>query len=277
MPSPTGRAFAPSERLIATLKLTRALRAPIPTESNPLANPPDLRLPALFHRPLEFLAGLDADAFRQFRLALEELDPAAGPDVAAERLVEVWSAEDDPVQLSRVLEFGLSTRALIARWSHSVEIISQAVVAAYEGSSDSEDLAAPSGEASAAQSGDTLYDRVLALLTSPYVTYHEKVIRLTNAADMTIRNATCISDLRPIFEETTGRQEIIGFLVLHMLQLDVAGSGEQQSLFLNLDTGSLERLRDVIDRALKKGANLTDVVGKAGFRDLTLVSGGGDD
>jgi hypothetical protein len=233
----------------------RAKRAYTTTESV-VPDDPILRLPPQFQRPLHLLREIGQDNYAAVLSALEVMSIATSPDSAA-RSVAADAVIDDADALA-IIEFGVSTRALISRWGHTVEVISRAVTAAYV-----------SLEGSGEVDADGLRERVVGVLDTSYVVYQEKAARLTTAAPQTIQTSRCLTDLRPVFAEGTG-DEVRGFLVLHMLELEVLEGDEVRSVYFNVDSTMLSALGETVSRALGKASALGEVIATSGYDNMTL-------
>jgi hypothetical protein len=93
------------------------------------------------------------------------------------------------------------------------------------------------------------------LLTSAPVQQAAKALDLRNAYERILLTSRIVSDIRPVFDDDDIKESVTAAMVNHTLQLKYSGSAhDQQDLHIAVDIDDLKRLREQIDRALKKEA-----------------------
>jgi hypothetical protein len=108
----------------------------------------------------------------------------------------------------------------------------------------------------------SLASRVTALLaTQPLVTV-ARAVDLMRESERTFLNARILSDLRPLFGETT---DVRGAILMHTLRIDYEEDDDVASFFVTLTSDELEDLFKVVSRAMDKTKTLTEFAGRSGL------------
>jgi hypothetical protein len=235
------------------------VRAYNPTESDMADTIPQLALPPLFRETLDYLGGLEPSQFDTFMQALEASSPAAPTDDVINALTDALPRTSGR-SITSLLEFALSTRRLTSTLKTTARTVSAAVTEAY----------------SRAKSGDDqdsrnqlMVERINALLSSHFVSVRSKTVALSSDTDLRMVDCLCLTDLRPVFAPDGDTDEVSGFVIMHTLKMEVAGS-RSEPLYITLDTADLHNLAGAVRRAQDKEAQMTQFLTTAGTRDLTV-------
>ncbi len=220
-----------------------------------MTNELDLRVPPVFGRPLELLKELSTEQFGAFANALSELSLRSSRKTVVEGLIEAVDglSKRDAAML---LDFVTQTRTVVARMGVDAEAVSAAVAKSLGAGDD-----------------DALTGRLSELLASRFIAMREKAIGLQREPEPRLEGARCLTDLRPVFGVDGGTDDVLGFVVISTLLLQLDGDHQDRGLAVRVSRSQLESLREVVDRALDKHQTLEETLAKAGLDDLTQEEG----
>lgn len=110
-----------------------------------------------------------------------------------------------------------------------------------------------------------LKERLQTLLDLPAVTITAKASILLNEAERRFHDARVVTDVRPIFKDGV-EDAPVAAIILHNLRIryhhDV--DGRLDDIYVSLDVGDVQELRDVLDRASAKVKSLGTVLKESG-------------
>jgi hypothetical protein len=101
------------------------------------------------------------------------------------------------------------------------------------------------------------------LLTSAPMQRAAKALDLRNAYERILLTSRVVSDIRPIFDDETA-DSFEAAVVNHTLQLKYSDGARDHELHIAVDVDDLKRLREQIDRALKKEIAAREFLEKGG-------------
>jgi hypothetical protein len=84
--------------------------------------------------------------------------------------------------------------------------------------------------------------------------------------ERTLHSTRILSDLRPVFADTV-EEGPAAWLVVHSLKLTVHEGGELKEIFIAIDSGDIEDLQAILDRARKKSHALRVSLAKTGIAE----------
>lgn len=215
---------------------------------------PDLGLPAIFRGTITYLQHLSDDDFASLVEWLNDTSPATDADVAIDSLVDLLPRETDS-RVTRFLEFAMSTRRLVSTLDVDSETIARALSRALAGPEEAVD--------------EKLAIRLRQLLDTDFVNIRSKVLGLMHESERQLTDSRCMTDLRPVFAKDETVDEVIGFVVLHTLRLDVRGSRDDP-VFVTVGNADLRKLRVTIERAIQKEDMLISLLENSKLEDLTV-------
>jgi hypothetical protein len=219
-----------------------------------------IRVPDPHKKPLARLADLSDTQVAALDHALRTVSPAISPRALADnvRAVPEVGLDLPTGELSAILSVLLSLALAQRRQQKSLDEFVADVLRAAK----AQDLAKLTSEP---DSIDTL-ERKLALLLR-----ENQIIEITaRAGDVFFAHeelyatSRVLSDLRPIFATDDAVVPTVGMIV-HNLELSVAGSGERARHYIAMNVHDLRELRRVVDRALAKDQALRRVIEAAGM------------
>ncbi len=216
----------------------------------------NLRIPRLFEAPLSRIAALDENSFDALIEALGDLPVSHLMADAAENVADAVK-ELDGREARMILDFAVQTRGLAPRLGVENEVITAAVVSAFKKQPDPE----------------TLSNRVDALLGHPFVALRQKVLSLAHEPEPRLDQIRCLTDLRPVFSVDGTTDDVLGFLVVNTLTVEMQKAESEESLALSVDRKGLEALKAVAERALEKFDTLAATLEETGLVDLTIGAG----
>lgn len=219
-----------------------------------MAATPDLGLPAVFRGTITYLQHLSDDGFASLVEWLNDTSPATATDVAIDSLADLLPRETDS-SATRLLEFAMSTRRLVSTLDVDSETIAQALSRALAGPEEAVD--------------EKLAIRLRQLLDTDFVNIRSKVLGLMHESERRLADSRCMTDLRPVLAKARTVDEVIGFVVLHTLRLDVRGSRDDP-VFVTVGNADLRKLRATIERAIQKEDMLTRLLDNWKLEDLTV-------
>jgi hypothetical protein len=107
-----------------------------------------------------------------------------------------------------------------------------------------------------------LRSRLEALLELPSVQQLAKAADLLLQSERVFHDARVVTDVRPIFADDASDGPL-GAMIMHNLAISFHGGRELESWYVTLDERDLIKFRQVIDRAVEKGASLHRFMGTA--------------
>lgn len=214
-------------------------------------NDVELTIPEIFQQTVEFIGSMKDQDFEELATVLEQVDPSVSMEMFVSSLSDIFPTPGGP-SVAVFIEFALSTRRLSEAIDGNVRSVAEAIRDASNGTDD-------------------LSDRIHRILTSRVIALREKSIGLTTDTGPRITDVRCLSDLRPVFASSDETDDIAGFVVMHTLRLNVAGSTDSV-LHLSLDHDALVSLSEAVQRALDKDERLSGLVSELGVPDLSVRS-----
>jgi hypothetical protein len=110
-------------------------------------------------------------------------------------------------------------------------------------------------------------NRMLKLLSFDSLSVPAKAYWLERDREHLFHEARILTDLRPVFSADP-KAGPVGFAVLHTLKVVYHSGNEHKELYLAIDTGDIENVRSVLDRALNKGTSLDTLMNEKGIKKL---------
>lgn len=205
---------------------------------------PELTVPRYVRRGLEKLAGLTKESTQELLSVLKEekasLSGSSMLQRIAARIEEAEGLNDIIYMLLSIYrarqEYGLSTDTLVERMSSDIEELGL-----------SQD-----------QQGQ-LKERLLEFLSIKSLAVTAKAANVMTSHERIFRKARILTDVRPIFEEDDSGHPAAA-VVIHMLKITYQQNDGDAHFFVALDTEDVRKLRDVLNRADKKAANLQSLL-----------------
>lgn len=226
--------------------------------------PPTLRIPGRYVRGLQALTNLPADEFAETLSSLE------GPHdrLATERLATSVAnvvASLDVDQAAELLEAVFSLLALLPESGEGAEELAQRI-------SESSDLDADDDE-----TREQVATRLLAMMNIETVRIAGRSLDLMTENARTLHETRIVTEVRPVFgaEVKDGAKAA---MVVSELKIEFHDADRTvDAHFYAVDRSDLERLRDVIDRAIDKTDVLKSLIVDAGmpyweWRDTDAVT-----
>ena len=223
-----------------------------------MADPMQLSIPPVFRRALALVETMPEPQFRTFLSTLTECRPSLGSSDLGEQLSRI-TPDISASNFAGVIEFAVSTRALIASFETNLDVVSEAVTQAYLATDKKSDDP---------NRGVQIGERVRALLGHDFVALREKSRSLASEFSSTLRGSRCLVDMRPVFSKDGQTGQLEGAIVVATLRLDTSGSIDSP-LHMRVDLESLKSLKSTVDRALEKFGFMQEFVKKSELRDLT--------
>ncbi len=186
------------------------------------------------------LAAVDSLSDADVRLLVEHLQ-AAEPEVSFEELATpVAGRMSADVDLARLLEAVASLNTLLAEDGSGADSLAQEVA-----ESENLDLTEERRAAYAR--------RLERLMRLPVLVMAARAIEVVAEHDKVFHDARILTDVRPVFEPdpSTG-VKMAAVMATMKLEYHPGGKSRIEPIFVSLDHGDLEHLRQVIDRALAK-------------------------
>ena len=127
------------------------------------------------------------------------------------------------------------------------EFVSEIVSAVRENERIGSDLTTPKVE--------ILEANLLRLLSVEKLLIGQKASMLLVEQDKIFSDARIITDLRPVFETDVARP-LLAVAISHNLKIEFVEGREGREVYISIDTNDLHKLRNLIDRAIKKDTQL---------------------
>ena len=174
---------------------------------------------------------------------------ATAPEVSFEKLAAPLSSElPADVDLARLLEAVASLNTLLPEDGAGADSLAQDV-------SDSANLELPEDKRPAYAA------RLETLMRIPVLVIAARASQLLAEHDKVFHDARILTDVRPVFEHDPSTGVKMAAVVATMkLEYHPGGKSAIESIFVSLDHGDLEHLRQVMDRALTKMDSLSQLM-----------------
>lgn len=202
---------------------------------------PKLGVPKRYRTPLRALAELPGDAAERLVTAVTGAAPLR--DVGElERIVQDALSEQ-----SSQADFEWLVAALVSLRGRLRDVPLKDVV---EGAASSQDLELP------VTAQEALREHLLALLSSIALSSTANAIELLTQNERNYRTARVLTDIRHVFTDDANERPV-GAVIIEVLAIQTwNGDGEAETLHVAMDERDLEELREAMERALVKTANL---------------------
>ena len=105
-----------------------------------------------------------------------------------------------------------------------------------------------------------LRKRITVILQVPNILQLAKAADLISRDERVYHSAKVTTDVRPIFADDPSKAPV-GVVIMHSLSIEFHSSGQDGSWSVALDERDLIKLRDVLERAVKKGKALHEFMG----------------
>ena len=118
-----------------------------------------------------------------------------------------------------------------------------------------------------AQDYESFKPRLIKLFQIETLLVHAKALEVLQENENTFCDARILTDIRPVFGSEVGNHPKAAVIV-HQLYVSYYHEGELKKFYVALDTGEINVLRKVLDRADLKAQSLRSVIEKAGVAYL---------
>jgi hypothetical protein len=122
------------------------------------------------------------------------------------------------------------------------------------------------GDSTAKENWPAVKKYLTRALSAPAIQVTAKALQIAGEHNNLFCHARIISDLRPVFDDDT--EDARALLISHQLKLayhQSHGDEDAGEVFVSMDHADLLRLRDVVDRALRKHEKLQELAQKTGL------------
>lgn len=116
------------------------------------------------------------------------------------------------------------------------------------------DIVGAAGLNATPEQQDRLFALISRLLSTPSLAITAKAYDLLTENDANFHSARVVTDLRPIFADTTDKPTVAA--IVHSLRLRVGSSQEVRDIYVALDEVDIGRLQDTLARAQGKASTL---------------------
>ncbi len=212
-------------------------------------------IPPTHRAALVVLAELTQEAFQSLCDTLESLPATLQRDEMFTRIQAVLRSEDAG-KANDLLSALLGAATLKGRREVEAKELAKAV--AYQ---DSLDITTSTRE--------VLTERLFRLLQIRSVAKVAKAFDMLFEHERVFHGARVITDIRPVFPDDVS-EGADGAVLLHTLKLDLHVASGSSELYVALDSRDLQRLKQVLQRALEKDRELRKFLAAAGLALLEV-------
>jgi len=212
-----------------------------------MPKPQRIRVPEQHRDALARLAKLDSEEWERIHEAFLGLD-ALDEHVFAKRATQI--VPEIPLETAdAVIEAVLSMSVSVANHSWTPSDLAQVIAA-------SPDVDIINDERK------SLQDRLSTLLTMPSLSLIAKAATVVGSHERVFHTARVLTDIRPIFPDDPAQRPVAA-TIIHTLRLDYFKARSDTEIYISMDREDLLKLSEEVDRALKKGAALEDLLQSA--------------
>lgn len=217
-----------------------------------------LRVPPAHKAALQWFCNLDAARADELLLALDRVESFLPIDDVQARFASAIGQDENARPLVRA-GLSLATQTKYHGWS-------SARVA--EGVASSPDLDVP------ADARDQVASRLARLIEARAVATTARAADLQGDHERIFHDARVLSDIRPVFDLDLDGPPT-GAVVNQELKIEYFEGDRLREIFIALDRADLDRLKDLVDRAIKKNDAIQDLLRTAGMTYFDAEGGNG--
>ena len=211
-----------------------------------------LTIPPQYHAGLKLLMELDEETADKLYSALSDAPPAIDEQGLAQAItskVEGVSVDD----LEIITEMLISLQATANYYGISADIFTLDICEAI-----TEDAI----EGLKVESADSCTNRLRRFFDVESLSVPQKVISVLRDHEYMFCKARIITDIRPVFGSDI-EQGPTAAVIVHMLKISYHEGDDIKDFYLAMDTGDIQSLRDILDRADAKAKILKPVLENA--------------
>lgn len=213
---------------------------------------PSIHIPELFRGPLEKVATMSDEEFKQLCSMLESLKPHLKPEVLAIQANAITGTGDIGIALGEFVEALVSMNIAQLASNSPIDNFVRDVARSFPKRKDIHiDRAA-------------LEARLKTLLTIEPLALSARAFNVEHEYEHVFRSARIISDARPVFDQSGSN--VLGAMVVHNLAISYVRNAEPKQILFALDHADLVELKKVLDRAEAKNNALEQLLIKADVR-----------
>jgi len=207
-------------------------------------------IPERFKNGFKELSLMPEETFKEVEASLLSVSLTSSVDDLTARIVGEKSFIDE----EKLQEIFLSVEGLIPFLEDRSQI---------------EDIASDVTELSEPKDAEIFRNRLIKLLGNNKIFLASKAQELVTETENLFLSGRIVTDIRPIFGINLDEQPIAG-MIMHNLHLHYQGSlsGQQEDIYLSLNSTDISLLIDALVRADKKADNLKAMLLKIGMIDL---------
>lgn len=215
---------------------------------------PRLKIPERFRAGIAAFSALPDDTFMELLQAIEGNIVADTPEDAATGLAAKFPSIPNG-DLAKILAAIASLQSLDTRAHVPTAVLSADVT---------ESLTQDSPELAKSLDKETVKKRVQASVTAKNITItSSRITELTTEVERMYCRSRILTDVRTAFSDDASELPR-GMTLLHNLQIGYHDDlGRHREFYVTLDSDDLEELKESIERALKKGGTLKQLLAKA--------------
>lgn len=213
-----------------------------------------ISIPEEFISGFEILIDLPLYEVKEIANSLNEIPAGTGPKEFKEKL----SSKFEKIDLSQLSPTIYSLGSILLNFSKSNEELSTMLKNSLEESLDRE-------------LDEELREKIFLILNKgENLKYTFKAFDLVSDNDSTYRSGKVYSDVRLLFDDSIRtNKENRKAVIIHNLKVEVSKDGGNESHFISLDSNDLNKLKELINRAISKEEQIRSDYSNINFIEIT--------